>query len=915
MDYTSGTGFSKLEWDAIYAPGLVVKLLERDEDAMVADDNQYLYLNNNNDLRDKILAKAENGNLNFVAPNGKIISLPANVTAVNFTGNTINRNALETTGETTEEYVYNSEFGESILTVSLHEVIAVPYYSNGMLHGFILDGKKYEAVYKKESNDIIKFAGYDEIGTNNSYSGNLIDCSPQKTVICGISDNNCIVHIVSGKMLCNGNWNVKSAITNKSEIDLNEKTEIGTFQCHYNCEYDSQPCSDKFIKKLSTIIGGIKDDIKSGIEIGEVQTNLNIATECTLKKLELRHRKRLYGLLFANSETAHPYSSVSHIWLAEEFDHIGIDGNKDYLLLALIRTADKEEQNWLVNTFLKDDNYNVHISESNKIKTNLEALVRGIPERHIVSCAIPALKEIYRITNETAKPTDETFTVTIDGNTITRRYAENPIMFYYENWLQKTNSYTIEDGNIKVTCDELEMTLNSDNSLQIKQKGYFTINGEKLEYNEDYNIHPWQPVVMYVGKNMADAIPGLEIGNKIVVPAIEAWAYYEIGQRRVYQQNVEIGTAVVIGLFSGVPFVTAAIEGTAVTASMAVSGITVISSEIMGVLLAIEDDYNLEEKNKEDIQLFKKFYYYWTIVDAGVNLYSSLTAIETKMPNILNGLLSKSGKNLIGLEAPTGLFRQLKSLDGSVYRAANFWNETGSDIVHYLSADAHYYIKYDNATGRMLFVDAQSKKFIGFALDEGGLLKNATDVKFGEFLGNLKTTHGLSGGKNTITINGQNITFATDKANVVLGKYEPNKVAGISGEIGTDDVIAQLSIPKNYSFADKSFELRNGSVQVLNIPERMANTSEFFDIYNKELLDLIVENPTKIRVILVSDPRKANLLIKFENGIPTYDPTGFAMEIRYLRDRGIKNVYLKDGSTINLDNIELNNIDWSGWKY
>jgi hypothetical protein len=47
MDYTSGTGFSKLEWDAIYAPGLVVKLLERDEDGLYISDNdkvQYLLL-------------------------------------------------------------------------------------------------------------------------------------------------------------------------------------------------------------------------------------------------------------------------------------------------------------------------------------------------------------------------------------------------------------------------------------------------------------------------------------------------------------------------------------------------------------------------------------------------------------------------------------------------------------------------------------------------------------------------------------------------------------------------------------------------------------------------------------------------------------------------------------------------------
>ncbi len=43
--------------------------------------------------------------------------------------------------------------------------------------------------------------------------------------------------------------------------------------------------------------------------------------------------------------------------------------------------------------------------------------------------------------------------------------------------------------------------------------------------------------------------------------------------------------------------------------------------------------------------------------------------------------------------------------------------------------------------------------------------------------------------------------------------------------------------------------------------------------------------------------------------------TGFGTEIKYLRDNGIRDAYLKDGTLINLDNINLNNIDWSEWKY
>lgn len=39
------------------------------------------------------------------------------------------------------------------------------------------------------------------------------------------------------------------------------------------------------------------------------------------------------------------------------------------------------------------------------------------------------------------------------------------------------------------------------------------------------------------------------------------------------------------------------------------------------------------------------------------------------------------------------------------------------------------------------------------------------------------------------------------------------------------------------------------------------------------------------------------------------------MEIKYLREKGIKQAYLKDGTALNIDNIDLNNINWSEWKY
>jgi hypothetical protein len=211
-------------------------------------------------------------------------------------------------------------------------------------------------------------------------------------------------------------------------------------------------------------------------------------------------------------------------------------------------------------------------------------------------------------------------------------------MLYYENWLQTKNTFTVNDGKITITCDELEMTLGSDNLINIKQNGYITVNGEKLKYDEDYKIHPWQPIVLYAGKDMADVIPTLAVGSKISVPAITALAYYELGQRRVSDQNMQIGTAAVIGLLSGYAAVAASIEAGAVTLTAIVSGATTLYSLAAEGLLAFEDEKSLTPEARESIGQFKTFYNYLVLADIGVNLYSSLrgaAAIEKETPNLL----------------------------------------------------------------------------------------------------------------------------------------------------------------------------------------------------------------------------------------------------------------------------------------
>lgn len=282
----------------------------------------------------------------------------------------------------------------------------------------------------------------------------------------------------------------------------------------------------------------------------------------------------------------------------------------------------------------------------------------------------------------------------------------------------------------------------------------------------------------------------------------------------------------------------------------------------------------------------------------------------------LAGQAVKGGKNLLNIEEKVvGKFRQLKGTSGT-YRAATFWNTESDDFIHYISADAKYYIKHDPGTGRMLFlqIDPKPEKFIGFALDQDNLIKG----DYAKLLNNLKTLHGLPGGSNALTVLGETVKLSTARANILLGKYKPNDVPGISNEIGTNDVIDELTLLKNYSFADDGFSLQPGSVHVLNIPDANVNDwATFFEDFNSAFLDAAIKNKNNMEIIYVTDPRKFDLLDTYDKATQAFKgtPSGLAKEVRYLRDRGITTAKLKDGTVIDLTKIDLSKLDWTGWKY
>jgi hypothetical protein len=451
------------------------------------------------------------------------------------------------------------------------------------------------------------------------------------------------------------------------------------------------------------------------------------------------------------------------------------------------------------------------------------------------------------------------------------------------------------------------------------------------------------PFMSYVLINFKDKIDVFTPGTKARIPAIFALYLFNKDRREFLESSGKlIFDIAMLGI--GVGEIQAAFNAykasrTAYQTYIGLKALTDVGMSIGDMIVsnALAETWNNTEEGRKRLERWNKITLYWALgsissssLDEVINKYcNSTTKVvinEGKFDELadeLEGIVNNSGSlpalagkaskgigNVVSLDSPVGLFRQLKGTNGQVYRASNFWNDEGPEIIHYVSQDLKYYIKHDPSNGRVLFISLEENKFISFMLDQDNLIQS----DYGSFLDNLKTIHGFPNSNRVIKVKGENLSLANDKANLILGKYKPNNITGVSGELGTDDVIEEMRILKNYSFADKNFELRNGSVHVLNIPDGMYNPETFFETYNKELLDLAVNYPNRVKVTLVSDPRKSQLLY-FVDKENIKQPTGFAMEIKYLRDRGIKNISLKDGSILNLDYIDLNNINWNQWKY
>ncbi len=81
---------------------------------------------------------------------------------------------------------------------------------------------------------------------------------------------------------------------------------------------------------------------------------------------------------------------------------------------------------------------------------------------------------------------------------------------------------------------------------------------------------------------------------------------------------------------------------------------------------------------------------------------------------------------------------------------------------------------------------------------------------------------------------------------------------------------------------------------------------DFWEAYNKAFLEMIIQNKGKVNVVLVSDPRKKQVLFKYSMDVKDYiaDRTYFYQELIFLRENNIDAVSYLGREAISLKTIQ-----------
>lgn len=627
MDYSEGTELSHLDWKQVNDPALKIYSFQGQSSGQLANDGNYIAIDYS-DLKDKILQQAENGKLNFVTPNGKIISLPVQNLAVNFIGNTINRTSLKPEPEKYEK-IYSNEQKDSILVLkSLAEVVIMPYYGNGVLHGFAINEKKYEAIYKKV-NDKLTFTGYYEIGTNKPYNSSLSNCNSSVKVIAGFSANPCKINIVVGKMVCANDWT--QTINGKKEIILTYQESLGDVLRDVDCDLNvinelyafNDNCTNTSIKRLDDFAAKIESLNTINFEAIGTSTKVTLIKAFLCKdKIENKYLSAITKLL--NTSQA-----------KEQVELVNLFSENKYERLKKIYDS--------YNAYLTGVNFNEYSVFVNALST--------LVEKNFTSLKVP-------ITTETLTSFNS-----VEG--VSKVEVPVGLKYLYYLGLENNGIFKSTDRVIKMGpyAPTGEMDLSTGGKISLKetywvdpQKTYVTCDGCPIPDDSymvpiDLSVDPFEPIQVAFVKNYAEQ--GFTAFETYTMPAIWVlWAQKAVDKEELARSFRTAGNVIQMGA-------AVATLGESVTVSIFITRLAGAASAMDQIIKS--ERLKLKPQEYEQVkgyyEAWDKFYITTTLADGAVGLYQIGKNWEAF------AALAKSGGNSLktGLKTAFNTIREFKN--------------------------------------------------------------------------------------------------------------------------------------------------------------------------------------------------------------------------------------------------------------
>jgi len=227
MDYPNGDQFSKLQWDAIHDPGLVIGVFEGDDDAMSFVEG----------LKKSVVYQLDR-EMNFVTPSGKIITLPK--------GAYVNTYCVEHSSTQT----------------------------NGRLLGFKINDVEYVALNGEIYNPMGDFTGYYKI-KNGSYTKEVYT-NPNVSLSINSKQNISFIH---EEKLNNGKKLLKLITEGQTIAKNNIESQGGTFAGkRSNDDFSYNP--------TVTVAAGDMKEFTSGCEDKNGSSNNNTGNNTKGKSLK-----------------------------------------------------------------------------------------------------------------------------------------------------------------------------------------------------------------------------------------------------------------------------------------------------------------------------------------------------------------------------------------------------------------------------------------------------------------------------------------------------------------------------------------------------------------------------------------------------------------------------------------------------